>query len=109
MVHPSERVCEWDCPPRTSSAELGSTKSGQKSHCAKFSWREVIEWRKLASRTCALGAIDIADFNRRQPFSVCASLEVESVSYSRRREGVPRSAAPRMGRANGQLVVGAGQ
>jgi hypothetical protein len=76
-----------------------------------FSWREVIEWRKLASRTCALGASNIADFNfnRRQPFSVCASLEVESVGYSRRREGVPRSAAPRMGRANGQLVGGAGQ
>ena len=64
-----------------------------------FSWREVIEWRKLASRTCALGASNISDLNRRQPFCVCASLDVESVSYSRRREGVPRSAAPRMGRA----------
>ena len=74
-----------------------------------FCWREVIEWRKLASRNCALGAGNIADFNGWQPFSVCASLEVESVSYSRRREGVPRSAAPRMGRANGQLVGGAGQ
>jgi hypothetical protein len=83
-------------------------KSGQKSHRAMFSWREVIEWRKLASRTCALEAINIAEFNRRQPFSVCASLEVESVSYSHRREGVPRSAAPRMGRANRQLIGGLG-
>jgi len=40
--------------------ELGSIKSGQKSHCAKFSWRKVIEWRKLPSRTCALGANNIA-------------------------------------------------
>jgi hypothetical protein len=56
-----------------------------------FCWREVIEWRKLASRNCALGAGNIADFNGWQPFSVCASLEVESVSYSRRREGVPRT------------------
>ena len=33
-----------------------------------FSGREVIEWRKLSSRTCALGGSNIADFNRRQPF-----------------------------------------
>ncbi len=89
--------------------ELCSIKSGQKSQCAMFSWRELIEWRKLASRTCTLGASNIADFNRRQPFCVCASLEVES------RELFPhaRGCSPKRSSENGprqrKLVGGAGQ
>jgi hypothetical protein len=62
----------------------------------------------LASSMCNAVSVEMPGHNFEKPLGIQRTLSTKSYSPVSRREGVPRSAAPRMGRNSGQLVGGAG-